>query len=610
MRGHDALGSGAHTTLLSESLFLLGQAYYGQDDVPKAFRALVLASRLSDRLHRRARTPRLSRYWTYCEVPLYELLVQVAWRYYQLLRKANKHTTRLGIAVYNSGLTFAEKGRTLFLQSELANHGFLPRGANREALNDFFALRRRWHQAELRLLEKESSAEVDRPEERLKVLDILRVRRNSSENQYLAALEVVRERFGDPAYDPDQPFLPLHCREILALASGLSVDQTTALIEFYFAGGYLMTFVIFPNTWRWARTPVPRDLLDDLARRWQRGLGVLKRSPAHWEKGYLTYVLQGLRKLVWYPAQTITEWEREYGQVVERVIIIPHRFLQLIPLHAVTLPDGSLWGDHVKIQYAPSASVLGQLIRPRHSSKAGPDHKAVVVSYAPPDEPLLFHADEARAVAQELDAVMLTGEHATKANVITAIKDAGYIHVSSHGSFDPKAPLDASLKLASDRGNSACNTLTLGEIFERVQLPNARLVVLSACETGLSKVEPFHEEYVGLPAGFLHAGAPTVISSLWAVSDLATWLVMGMLSHHLAAGEAPAAALANAQEGFRALTKADVLARVRAAASAQGDPGVGERMVQEGERLVQSTENPCPFASPYWWAGFTVNGLG
>jgi CHAT domain-containing protein len=53
----------------------------------------------------------------------------------------------------------------------------------------------------------------------------------------------------------------------------------------------------------------------------------------------------------------------------------------------------------------------------------------------------------------------------------------------------------------------------------------ARLVVLSACETGQSEVDR-GDELVGLTRAFLHAGASSVIVSLWEVHDASTAALM------------------------------------------------------------------------------------
>jgi len=59
-------------------------------------------------------------------------------------------------------------------------------------------------------------------------------------------------------------------------------------------------------------------------------------------------------------------------------------------------------------------------------------------------------------------------------------------------------------------GNDA--PLTLAEIIN-LRL-SARLVGLSACETGIFALRHSPDEYIGLPTGFLQGGAAGVISSL------------------------------------------------------------------------------------------------
>ena len=73
------------------------------------------------------------------------------------------------------------------------------------------------------------------------------------------------------------------------------------------------------------------------------------------------------------------------------------------------------------------------------------------------------------------------------------------------------------------------------------------LVVLSACQTALGG-EIKGEGLIGLTRGFLYAGAPRVVASLWQVDDRASAEIMkrfyeGMLVR----GERPADALRNAQ---------------------------------------------------------------
>jgi CHAT domain-containing protein len=95
--------------------------------------------------------------------------------------------------------------------------------------------------------------------------------------------------------------------------------------------------------------------------------------------------------------------------------------------------------------------------------------------------------------------------------------------------------------LVNRQGQAVDGFLRLHDIYN-LHLPTD-LVVLSACQTGLGK-EIRGEGLVGLTRGFMYAGAPRVVASLWKVSDVATAELMkrfyaGMLRDNLR----PAAAL-------------------------------------------------------------------
>jgi len=121
------------------------------------------------------------------------------------------------------------------------------------------------------------------------------------------------------------------------------------------------------------------------------------------------------------------------------------------------------------------------------------------------------------------------------------------LHFATHGMLDSEHPelSGVVLSLVDAKGRAVDGFLRLQDIFN-LNLP-ADLVVLSACETGLGK-EIRGEGVVGLTRGFMYAGAPRVVVSLWSVNDQATAELMkrfyrGMLVEKLT----PAAALRSAQ---------------------------------------------------------------
>jgi CHAT domain-containing protein len=121
------------------------------------------------------------------------------------------------------------------------------------------------------------------------------------------------------------------------------------------------------------------------------------------------------------------------------------------------------------------------------------------------------------------------------------------VHLACHGEFSWLDPTASGLQLAGNELLSARDVASL------LRLEEVRLVVLSACETGITESDRLPNEYVGLAGSFLQAGAPTVVCSLWSVEDESTARLMGAFyERHVAGGAPPAAALRDAQLRLRA----------------------------------------------------------
>ncbi len=153
--------------------------------------------------------------------------------------------------------------------------------------------------------------------------------------------------------------------------------------------------------------------------------------------------------------------------------------------------------------------------------------------------------------------------------------------------------------------------LTLAQIIGQLNLDNTRLVTLSSCETGITDIRHSPDEYLGLPAGFLQAGAPAIVSTLWAVNDLSTMLLMERFYNlHLKEEMEIPDALRQAQVWLRDVTAGEL----------------AQRFADEEEALLNTTRLPIetasayfarfasldpsqrPFAHPYYWAAFTFSG--
>jgi CHAT domain-containing protein/tetratricopeptide (TPR) repeat protein len=121
------------------------------------------------------------------------------------------------------------------------------------------------------------------------------------------------------------------------------------------------------------------------------------------------------------------------------------------------------------------------------------------------------------------------------------------LHFATHGLLNNKIPALSGLvfSLVDEQGRPLNGFLRLHEIYN-LKL-NADLVVLSGCQTALGQ-EVSGEGLIGLTRGFMHAGAPRVVASLWNVNDQATANLMKLFYERmLKDGLRPAAALRAAQ---------------------------------------------------------------
>ncbi|MBI2297438.1 MAG: CHAT domain-containing protein, partial [Armatimonadetes bacterium] len=152
---------------------------------------------------------------------------------------------------------------------------------------------------------------------------------------------------------------------------------------------------------------------------------------------------------------------------------------------------------------------------------------------------------EVDAIAKVMGAgaVERLGKDATETAARTGTGGYRIVHFACHGLLDDIDPFGSALALSPDKQNDGL--LRAYEILERVRL-KADLVVLSACQTGLGERTKY-EGVVGLTRAFIYAGTPSVIVSLWSVSDESTAALMTELYRQLQAGKSKDEALRQAQ---------------------------------------------------------------
>ena len=157
-------------------------------------------------------------------------------------------------------------------------------------------------------------------------------------------------------------------------------------------------------------------------------------------------------------------------------------------------------------------------------------------------------ADAIEAMLPKGRTEISLGFKASRATVI-GLQDQRHriVHFATHGDLNTEHPELSSivLSLVDSAGRPQDGFLRLHDIYN-LRLP-ADLIVLSACSTGLGRIIK-GEGLIGLTRGFMHAGSPRVVASLWRVDDLGTKELMKRFYQHMTKeGMAPPLALRQSQ---------------------------------------------------------------
>lgn len=166
----------------------------------------------------------------------------------------------------------------------------------------------------------------------------------------------------------------------------------------------------------------------------------------------------------------------------------------------------------------------------------------------PPLPSTLREAQNIKKIAPSGQTLIATAFEANRKTAV-GLQDGRYriVHFATHGILNDEHPelSGVVLSLIDSDGRPQDGILRLHDIYN-LKLP-VELVVLSACSTGLGSVVK-GEGLIGLTRGFMYAGSPRVIASLWRVDDLSTATLMEKFYQHiLKGGMSPAAALRQAQ---------------------------------------------------------------
>ena len=254
------------------------------------------------------------------------------------------------------------------------------------------------------------------------------------------------------------------------------------------------------------------------------------------------------------------------------ICFIPDKSLHFLPFGAlISTSSGHYLMQDYRVMTSPSATILIESTDKARARSSAREERLLAVGNptfdraANPNLPNLASAErEVEGIAQSYPSRhhLLIRAQATQKSVIEELARAEVAHFAAHYLIDPRWQPSSKVLLAQSSG------LSSGDIYQ-MDLARTRLVVLSACQTGIEQ-QLRGEGPIGFARSFLVAGVPVVVASLWPVDSEATSELM-ILFHRFRT------------EGHLSTTEA----------------------LTRAQQEIMTREK---YHHPYYWAGFTAIG--
>jgi len=280
---------------------------------------------------------------------------------------------------------------------------------------------------------------------------------------------------------------------------------------------------------------------------------------------------------------------------IKNIIFIPDDILHFLPFETlITHKEKRDWliKDY-KIAYTPSISSLREIIQRKKSN--GPKPRMDILAFGDPffgpweagnnGSDIFqdyyssnafnffrlkysgFEIDKISSLFKKRKRKIFRREEANKEQLINhSLGDYKIIHFATHSIIDENIPARSSIVLSLDEDLTQDGFLQMREIYN-LNL-NSDLITLSSCQTGLGEFIK-GEGIEGINRAFFYAGASSVLMSLWAVNDQASYQLMERFYFHLRSSDSIMSALRKAKL-----------------------------------ELIDSNS----LSHPYYWAGFIVSG--
>lgn len=347
----------------------------------------------------------------------------------------------------------------------------------------------------------------------------------------------------------------------LSVVQKALLNENAALIEFLVGKDATYAWIMKENSYVCEKIPLTQDELEKVVNQLLQPFNDFKEGKIKsiTNLGFDLNLAQKIYEQLFLPIE-------KHLTNIENLIIIPDGILFYLPFEMLVstidrkpynrevifsrLANAHYLLENYVISYAPSANILVQT-----RSKAAITPPKMICAFGNPDFTLanenlsktemhdFFNIyrflirssrgwifsdlpdaeQEVKTIAKILKpATCYTGAKATEERFKQNGHEYQIIHLATHCIIEETQPMYSRIIFAQDHDPLEDGFLHTYEVFN-LKL-NAGLVTLGACETGLGKFSR-GEGLIGLTRAFIYAGTPSVVVSLWAVSDMNTGLM-------------------------------------------------------------------------------------
>lgn len=158
--------------------------------------------------------------------------------------------------------------------------------------------------------------------------------------------------------------------------------------------------------------------------------------------------------------------------------------------------------------------------------------------------PLPNSLNEVNAISELFKGTKLIGGQANEHDFKLIASEYNILHFAMHTLINDEDPLSSKLVFALNGDTVDDGFLNTYEVYN-LDL-NANLAVLSACKTGAGSISK-GEGIMSLARGFLYAGVPGIVMTLWAVEDISSATIITKFYEYLKEGDSKSIALKKAK---------------------------------------------------------------